>query len=165
MPFSETNPAMARLLDRVDTRAVVAAEIPQPLRAVVRDGWVRLGSGAYVLAALAGTRGGPYMDLVHEESTVNGRGMYDLDLPGGGPARETALLRRCLAYARAGLLGHPAGAAAAYVSLTLGECDGPVPTGYVTFCGRYEGVAPYVRSVAAFANDFVAVGVLERRRT
>ncbi|MFD8631281.1 hypothetical protein [Streptomyces sp. NPDC059533] len=43
MPFTETNPAMARLLARVDTCAVAAAEIPDSLRAVVCDGWVRLG--------------------------------------------------------------------------------------------------------------------------
>uniref|UniRef100_A0AAU2JW79 Uncharacterized protein n=1 Tax=Streptomyces sp. NBC_00049 TaxID=2903617 RepID=A0AAU2JW79_9ACTN len=165
MPFDETNPAMARLAARTDTRGIRPAELPEPLRDVLRAGWVRRGSGAYVLAAYARTSGGPYEDPVHEETTVNGRGTYDLDLPAAGPARETALLRRCIGYARAALAARPseAGPATAYVSLTLDGCDGPVRTGYVTFCGHHEGVAPYVRSMAALTDGSVAVGALERQ--
>ncbi|WP_374775893.1 hypothetical protein OG756_26925 [Streptomyces sp. NBC_01310] len=163
MPFDETSPAMRRLLARVDTAGIRETEIPEPLREALRGGWVRRGSGAYVLAAFARTPGGPYQDLVHEESTVNGRGMDDLDLPAVGPVREAAVLRRCIAYARAALAGRPAGAATAYVSLTLAGCDGPAPTGYVTLCGRYEGVRPYIRSVADLDDGSVAAGALERR--
>ncbi|MCX4714235.1 hypothetical protein [Streptomyces virginiae] len=67
---------------------------------------------------------GPFSDVVHEEYTVNGRGVTDHDLE-----------------------------ISAYISLSYGGPDDDHLTANVTFCGAHPGVLPYVADLEAFGTE------------
>lgn len=153
----EMNRSMARLLGRVDTGDITPAEVPPGFLRIVEAGWEVTPGGALVLSVLKSAPPGPFSDVVHEEYSVNGRGMTDHDLPPSGKERESRLLRRCLAYARIALLRADALRSAvelsAYVSLSYGGLADDHLTANVTFCGDHSGVRPYVTDLEAFASE------------
>ncbi|MFH9134643.1 hypothetical protein [Streptomyces sp. NPDC017524] len=73
-------------------------DIPPVFREVVERGWSVTASGGRVLTALRPETPGPYFDRLAEETTSNGRGMTDYDLPAAPHERTPLLVRRCLAY-------------------------------------------------------------------
>lgn len=161
----DMNRSMARLLGRVDTENITPDEVPPAFVQVVDEGWEVTPGGAHVLSALKSAPPGPFSDVVHEEYTVNGRGMTDHDLPASGEDRERRLLRRCMAYAgsallRAGALGS-AVEISAYISLSYGGAADDHLTANVTFCGDHPGVLPYVTDLEAFGAE----SLLRLRRT
>ncbi|WP_239078292.1 hypothetical protein [Streptomyces sp. SID9124] len=89
-----------------------------------------------------------YADRLAEETTVNGRGMTDYDLPTATDERAPVLVRRCLAYVAACLrrarddFGDTA--VKAYVTLSFADTDEAPLTAYVTFCTPLPDVRPYV---------------------
>ncbi|MET9687486.1 hypothetical protein ABZY81_03285 [Streptomyces sp. NPDC006514] len=153
----EMNRSMARLLGRVDTDGITPDEAPPGFLRIVEGGWEVTPGGAHVLSALKSAPPGPFSDVVHEEYTVNGRGMTDYDLPAAGEERESRLLRRCLAYARVALLRADALGSAveisAYVSLSYGGLADDHLTANVTFCGDHPGVRPYAADLEAFRSE------------
>ncbi|MFF5490517.1 hypothetical protein ACFY7Y_27775 [Streptomyces virginiae] len=161
----EINRSMARLLGRVDTKNITPDEVPPAFVQVVDEGWEVTPGGAHVLSALKSAPPGPFSDVVHEEYTVNGRGMTDHDLPASGEDRERRLLRRCVAYAGSALLRADALGSAveisAYLSLSYGGAAEDRLTANVTFCGDHPGVLPYVADLEAFRAE----SLLRLRRT
>ncbi|WP_301370244.1 hypothetical protein [Streptomyces xanthophaeus] len=161
----EMNRSMARLLGRVDTECITPDEVPPGFLRVVEGGWEVTAGGAHVLSALKSAPPGPFSDVVHEEYTVNGRGMTDHDLPASGEERESRLLRRCVAYAGTALLRADALGSAveisAYISLSYGGLNDDHLTANVTFCGAHPGVLPYAADLEAFETE----SILRLRRT
>ncbi|MGW8504418.1 hypothetical protein [Streptomyces sp. CLCI03] len=161
----EINRSMARLLGRVDTKNITPDEVPPAFVQVVDEGWEVTPGGAHVLSALKSAPPGPFSDVVHEEYTVNGRGMTDHDLPASGEDRERRLLRRCMAYAGSALLRADALGSvveiSAYISLSYGGAADDHLTANVTFCGDHPGVLPYVNDLEAFGAE----SLLRLRRT
>ncbi|MFJ6484475.1 MULTISPECIES: hypothetical protein [unclassified Streptomyces] len=153
----EMNRSMARLLGRVDTGGITPDEVPPGFLRIAEGGWEVTSGGAHVLSALKSAPPGPFSDVVHEEYTVNGRGMTDHDLPAAGEERESRLLRRCVAYARSCLLRTDALRSAvevsAYVSLSYGGLNDDHLTANVTFCGDHPGVRPYAADLEAFGSE------------
>ncbi|MFF4385369.1 hypothetical protein ACFY0G_01045 [Streptomyces sp. NPDC001552] len=153
----EMNRSMARLLGRVDTEGITPDEAPPGFLRIAEGGWEVTPRGAHVLSALKSAPPGPFSDVVHEEYTVNGRGMTDYDLPPSGEDREARLLRRCLAYARIALLRADALRStveiSAYVSLSYGGLADDHLTANVTFCGDHPGVRPYAADLEAFGFE------------
>ncbi|MFE7167090.1 hypothetical protein [Streptomyces sp. NPDC057616] len=105
------NAGMLDLLGGV-TPSAREQDVPEPFRAVVREGWI-LDGGAQLLTVLhSGYSGGgsqDFEDVVHYEATVNGRGMTDYDLPRSGTERLETLLRRSVGYACTALQAVPEG--------------------------------------------------------
>ncbi|MFG2233762.1 hypothetical protein ACGFNX_27880 [Streptomyces sp. NPDC048723] len=161
----EMNRSMARLLGRVDTEGITPDETPPEFLRIAEGGWEVTPGGAHVLSALKSAPPGPFSDVVHEEYTVNGRGMTDHDLPASGEERESRLLRRCVAYAGSALLRADALRStveiSAYVSLSYGGLADDHLTANVTFCGDHPGVPPYAADLEAFATE----ALLRLRRT
>ncbi|MFI2368410.1 hypothetical protein [Streptomyces sp. NPDC018833] len=152
------NRAMAEVLANVDTKDLTDADIPPMFLAISNEGWTTTPSGAYVLAALAASGpGGTYADLVHEEVTLNGRGMVDHDLPPKGRERVEPLVRRCLAYARRCLAGAEEVPVdpmlTAYVSVSESWTEERTVTAYVTFCRTHPGVSPYVTDPEDYRHE------------
>ncbi|CAM5672031.1 hypothetical protein SMICM304S_11919 [Streptomyces microflavus] len=91
-----------------------------------------------MLAELRPEVTGTYLDRLAEETTVNGRGMTDYDLPAAPRERTPLLVRRCLAYACACLreareeFGD--GEVKAYVSLSFADTEEGLLTSNVTGC-------------------------------
>ncbi|MFJ3724059.1 hypothetical protein ACIPYQ_16000 [Streptomyces sp. NPDC090045] len=155
----EMNRSMARLLGRVDTGDITPDEAPPGFLRIAEGGWEVTPGGAHVLSALKSAPPGPFSDVVHEEYTVNGRGMTDYDLPASGEDRESRLLRRCVAYAGSALLSADALRStvevSAYISLSYGGLADDHLTANVTFCGDHPGVRPYVADLEAFETESI----------
>ncbi|MFJ5937160.1 hypothetical protein [Streptomyces sp. NPDC093071] len=158
-----TNQQMRKLLDGVDLDGLSPSDVPPMFREVVERGWSVTGSGARVLTALLLVPAVAAFDRLAEETTVNGRGMTDHDLPTGPAAadeRADALLRRCLAYAAACLLAardrFRDDAVRAYVSLSPGGLDEDLLTAYVTFCTPRPDTPPYVPALEQVRGTAVA---------
>ncbi|WP_327735905.1 hypothetical protein OG749_21015 [Streptomyces nojiriensis] len=153
----EMNRSMARLLGRVDTGGITPDEAPAGFLRIAEGGWEVTPGGAHVLSALKSSPPGPFSDVVHEEYTVNGRGMTDYDLPACGEERESRLLRRCVAYARSALVRTDALRStvevSAYISLSYGGLADDHLTANVTFCGDHPGVPPYAADLEAFETE------------
>ncbi|MDX3534658.1 hypothetical protein PV721_09805 [Streptomyces sp. MB09-01] len=160
----EMNRSMARLLGRVDTEGITPDEVPPGFLRIAEGGWEVAPSGAHVLSALKSAPSGPFSDVVHEEYTVNGRGMTDYDLPASGKDRESRLLRRCVAFASSCLLRgdelRSTVEVSAYISMSYGGLADDHLTANVTFCGDHPGVRPY----AADLDAFETVSILKLRR-
>ncbi|SCK42841.1 hypothetical protein YUYDRAFT_05328 [Streptomyces sp. ScaeMP-e48] len=96
-----------------------------------------------MLAELRPEVTGTYLDRLVEETTVNGRGMTDYDLPAAPHERTPLLVRRCLAYACACLREAQEefgdGQVKAYVSLSIADTEEGLLTSNVTFCTPFSG--------------------------
>ncbi|AGK78236.1 hypothetical protein SFUL_3305 [Streptomyces microflavus DSM 40593] len=99
-------------------------------------------AGGRVLAELRPEAPGTYLDRLAEETTVNGRGMTDYDLPAAPHERTPLLVRRCLAYACACLRDAREefgdGEVKAYVSLSFADTEEGLLTSNVTFCTSFS---------------------------
>ncbi|MFC7933536.1 hypothetical protein [Streptomyces cinereoruber] len=158
-----TNPWMRRLLADAGPGTPSPADGSPLFREVVEEGWSTTESGARVLTALRPERDGFHSDRLAEETTVNGRGMTDLDLPVGPAAvdeRARVLLRRCLAYSAACLRAardrFGDDAVRAYVSLSFGGLDEDLLTASVTFCTPLPDVRPHIAALERVRDAAVA---------
>ncbi|MER5960961.1 hypothetical protein [Streptomyces sp. NPDC002057] len=154
---------MRKLLTEVDLTGLSSSDVPPMFREVVERGWSVTGSGARVLTDLRTDPDGSHFDRLAEETTVNGRGMTDYDLPAepaAADARASVLLRRCLAYAADCLraAGEQFGddAVRAYVSLSLGGLDDDLLTAQVTFCTPLPDTPPYIAGLEQVQDAAVA---------
>ncbi|MFF9196621.1 hypothetical protein ACF09L_15570 [Streptomyces sp. NPDC014779] len=154
---------MRKLLADADLTGLSSSDIPPMFQEVVERGWSVTGSGARVLTDLLPDPAGPHFDRLAEETTVNGRGMTDYDLPtepAAADERATVLLRRCLAYADACLrtaqehFGDDE--VRAYVSLSLGGLDDDLLTAQVTFCTPLPDAPPYIADLEQVRDAAVA---------
>ncbi|MFJ5274054.1 hypothetical protein [Streptomyces sp. NPDC088358] len=151
------NRMMAAMMQRTDVTRLSGTDIPSPFRDVAGRGWTVGSEGAVLLTELAGGTVGSFFDVVQEETSVNGRGMTDHDLPDSGHDREEQLLRRCLAYSF-GCLESAAGqfgerSVSAYVSLSAGGLDDDTLTANVTFSMRRPDIAPYVADIESHVDE------------
>ncbi|CAO0830777.1 putative protein OS=Streptomyces microflavus OX=1919 GN=Smic_36590 PE=4 SV=1 [Streptomyces microflavus] len=143
-----SNPWMREILRATDFAGLSDQDIPPPFREVVGRGWAVTPAGGRVLAELRPEVTGTYLDRLAEETTVNGRGMTDYDLPAAPRERTPLLVRRCLAYACACLreareeFGD--GEVKAYVSLSFADTEEGLLTSNVTFCTPLPDVRPYI---------------------
>ncbi|MER7700779.1 hypothetical protein [Streptomyces sp. NPDC096095] len=139
---------MREILRAADVTGLSDQDIPPLFREVVGRGWSVTPGGGRVLSDLRPEAPGRYVDRLAEETTVNGRGMTDYDLPAAPDERTPLLVRRCLAYVCACLrkaqeeFGDTD--VQAYVSLSFAETDEGPLTSNVTFCTPLPGVRPYI---------------------
>ncbi|MEU0372104.1 hypothetical protein ABZ070_17930 [Streptomyces sp. NPDC006283] len=156
-----SNQQMADLLADADLTGLSVRDIPPMFREVVERGWSLTGSGARVLTDLRPDEDRSYFDRLAEETTVNGRGMTDWDLPAGaGKDRAEVLLRRSLAYIGACLRSAEKEfgdqQVLAYLSLSLGGTDDDLLTAHVTFCTPRPDTPPYVADLEQVRDAAVA---------
>ena len=143
--------AMRELAARANLGTVTSVDLPPGAEEILNAGWEREPGGAWVLAALrrsyAGRRAA-YDDLTGYEAAVNGRAVYDLDLPRGAE-RAVLLLRRGYALSRAVLeqarLVSDAPAITALITVSLSFTEDPDWVGNLTFWAEHEGEQPYVK--------------------
>jgi hypothetical protein len=141
--------AMSDLAASVKLDTVTAADLPPHAAEILASGWVKEDNGAWVLAALqrsySGERAG-FDDLTGYEAAVNGRAVYDLDLPRDDD-RAGLLLRRGYALIHEALEqirsipGSQVVTGLMTVSLSLTE--DPMWVGNCTFWAEHEGEEPY----------------------
>ncbi|MEU5283037.1 hypothetical protein AB0G97_03310 [Streptomyces sp. NPDC020755] len=147
-------------------------DIPPVFREVVERGWSVTASGGRVLTALRPEIPGPYFDRLAEETTSNGRGMTDYDLPAPPHERTPRLVRRCMAYVCACLrtAQEEFGDAEvrAYVFLSFADIDTDADadidadadpgllTSNVTFCTPLPDVRPYIPALEDVQDAAVA---------
>ncbi|MEW1692476.1 hypothetical protein ACIQOF_36515 [Streptomyces sp. NPDC091265] len=137
-------------------------------REVVERGWSLTPAGGRVLTDLLLENPPEYSDRLAEETTINGRGMTDYDLPTATDERAPVLVRRCLAYVAACLqraqedFGDTA--VRAYVSLSFADTDEAPLTSHVTFCTPLPDALPYISDIEsvkdAAVGEFSAEGCL-----
>ncbi|MFI1657313.1 hypothetical protein ACH4ZU_20740 [Streptomyces sp. NPDC020472] len=158
-----TNQWMRKLLTDADLTGLSSSDVPPMFQEVVERGWSVTGSGARVLTDLRPDPAGSYFDRLAEETTVNGRGMTDYDLPtepAAADERTNVLLRRCLAYAadclRAARDHFGDDRVRAYVSLSLGGLDDDLLTAQVTFCTPLPDTPPYIADLERVRDAAVA---------
>lgn len=129
-------------------------------REVVERGWSTTPAGGRVLTGLRPEVSATYSDRLGEETTVNGRGMTDYDLPAATDERAPVLVRRCLAYVAVCLRGAQEHfgdtAVKAYVSLSFADTDEAPLTSNVTFCTPFPDVLPYIADIEGVADAGVA---------
>ncbi|MCZ0983027.1 hypothetical protein O1L60_39795 [Streptomyces diastatochromogenes] len=166
---------MRELMTDADLTGLSSSDVPPMFQEVVERGWSVTGSGARVLTDLRpDDPAGSYFDRLAEETTVNGRGMTDYDLPtdptdpassstaaaAAANERTNVLLRRCLAYTAACLrtardhFGDDH--VRAYVSLSLGGLDDDLLTAHVTFCTPLPDTPPYLPGLEQVRHAAVA---------
>ncbi|MFJ6610010.1 hypothetical protein ACIQPT_06980 [Streptomyces sp. NPDC091289] len=139
---------MKRILLATDLTGLGDQDIPPMFRDVVERGWSVTAAGGRVLNGLRPAAPGSWADRLTEETTVNGRGMTDYDLPAAPHERTRLLVRRCLAYVCACLrtaeevFGDTQ--VKAYVSLSFADTDEGLFTSNVTFCTPLPDVHPYI---------------------
>ncbi|MFD8801468.1 hypothetical protein [Streptomyces atroolivaceus] len=154
-----SNPWMRALLEETDVEGLTPRDIPPPFREVAERGWTFTAAGGRVLAGLSPETPARHSDRLVEETTVNGRGMTDHDLPVAPAERTPLLVRRCLAYVCACLssareqFGDTQ--VRACVSLSYADTDDCLLTAYVTFCTPLPDVPPYVRELEEVENTAV----------
>ncbi|MEU8888997.1 hypothetical protein [Streptomyces sp. NPDC048442] len=150
---------MRALLEEADVKGLNAEDIPPMFREVAERGWSTSPSGARILTDLR-LPARAYYDRLEEETTVNGRGMTDYDLPAAADERPPLLLRRCLAYVCACLdkaqeeFGDSL--VKAYVSLSFADTEDALLTSNVTFCTPLPDVHPYISDLESVENSAVA---------
>ncbi|MGN5633834.1 hypothetical protein [Streptomyces sp. AC154] len=129
-------------------------------REVVEGGWSLTSAGGRVLTGLLLDIPPRYSDRLAEETTVNGRGMTDYDLPAATDERAPLLVRRCLAYVTACLhraQGHFGDTAVkSYISFSFADTDRALLTSNVTFCTPLPDVLPYIRDIESVTDAAVA---------
>ncbi|MGW0671834.1 hypothetical protein [Streptomyces sp. NPDC002746] len=150
---------MRALLQETDTAGLGAQDIPPEFREVVERGWSLTPAGGRVLTDLLIKDAPQFSDRLAEETTVNGRGMTDYDLPTATDERAPVLVRRCLAYIAACLrraqedFGDTA--VRAYVSLPFADTDEAPLTSNVTFCTPLPDVLPYISDLESVKDAAV----------
>ncbi|HET6356383.1 hypothetical protein [Streptomyces sp.] len=150
---------MSELLQEFPVVDLKDEDTPPMFLEVKREGWSYTPNGARVLTGLIPDVAAPYFDVLQEETSINGRGMIDYDLPPTGPERTGTLLQRCLSYAFGALdMANKAFGdqkVRAYVSLSLGGGDDDTMTANVTFCTTDPNVAPYIRDLENVQNEAI----------
>ncbi|MFJ4825634.1 hypothetical protein ACIP5L_20410 [Streptomyces bacillaris] len=156
---------MREILRTTDVTDLSDRDIPSMFREVVERGWSVTASGGRVLTDLRPEASGAYVDRLSEETTINGRGMTDYDLPAAPHERTPLLVRRCLAYVRACLrkaqeeFGDTK--VKAYVSLSFADTEESLLTSNVTFCTPLPDVRPYIPDLETVTDAAVAEISLE----
>ncbi|MFC8622347.1 hypothetical protein [Streptomyces anulatus] len=151
---------MWEILRTTDVTELSGRDIPPTFLEVVERGWSLTAAGGRVLTGLRSEASGTYVDRLAEESTINGRGMTDYDLPAAPDERTHLLVRRCLAYVCACLrkaqeeFGDTQ--VKAYVSLSFADTEEALLTSNVTFCTPLPDVRPYIPGLEAVADAAVA---------
>ncbi|MEU9927599.1 hypothetical protein [Streptomyces anulatus] len=116
--------------------------------------------GGQVLTDLLPENLPEYADRLAEETTVNGRGMTEYDLPAATDERTSLLVRRCLAYVAARLHGSQEHfddtAVKSYVSFSFADTDEALLTSNVTFCTPLPDVRPYIPDLERVTDAAVA---------
>lgn len=160
-----SNPRMREILRTTEVSDLTDEEIPPMFREVAERGWSVTPSGGRVLTDLRPETSNTYADRLAEETTINGRGMTDYDLPAAPHERTPLLIRRCLAYVCACLrkahehFGDTQ--VKAYVSLSFADTEEALLTSNVTFCTPLPDVRPYIPDVEAVTDAAVAEITLE----
>lgn len=160
-----SNPRMREILRTTDVTGLSDRDIPLMFREVVERRWSLTAAGGRVLTDLRPEAPGTYVDRLAEETTINGRGMTDHDLPAAPDERTPLLVRRCLAYAFACLrkaqeeFGDTQ--VKAYVSLSFADTEEALLTSHVTFCTPLPDVRPYIPDLDAVTDAAVAEISLE----
>ncbi|WP_329157489.1 hypothetical protein OHA63_19030 [Streptomyces anulatus] len=156
---------MREILRTTDVTGLGDRDIPPKFLEVVERGWSLTAAGGRVLTGLRPETPGTYVDRLAEETTINGRGMTDYDLPAAPDERTPRLLRRCLAYVCACLrkaqeeFGDTQ--VKAYVSLSFADTEEALLTSNVTFCTPLPDVRPYIPDLEAVVDAAVAEISLE----
>ncbi|WP_046778589.1 hypothetical protein [Streptomyces yangpuensis] len=151
---------MTELLAQYPPTGLTDDDIPSLFREVKEEGWSYTPNGARVLTGLLPDFAASYSDVLREETSINGRGMTDYDLPVAESERTRPLLRRCLAYALACLdeaekkFGDQE--VRSYVVLSLGGVDDDLLTATVTFCTHDPNTNPYIPDLENVQNEAVA---------
>ncbi|WP_406095136.1 hypothetical protein [Streptomyces sp. NBC_01013] len=128
-------------------------------REVVERGWSLTPTGGRVLTDLLPEDLPAYSDRLSEETTINGRGMTDYDLPTATNERAPLLVRRCLAYVAACLqraqedFGDTA--VKSYVSFSFADTDEALLTSNITFCTPLPDVRPYIPGLESVKDSAV----------
>ncbi|CAH9416007.1 MULTISPECIES: hypothetical protein [Streptomyces albovinaceus subgroup] len=155
-----SNARMRELLRATGVSGLGHHDIPPLFRDVAERGWSVTAAGGRVLNGLRPETPGRYVDRLSEETTVNGRGMTDYDLPAAPHERTPLLVRRCLAYVCACLrkareqFGDSR--VRAYVSLSYADTDEGLLTSNVTFCTPLADVRPYIPGLEQVRDAAVA---------
>ncbi|MEU3703153.1 hypothetical protein AB0E82_12760 [Streptomyces anulatus] len=156
---------MWKILRATDITGLSHRNIPLMFREVVECGWSVAAAGGRVLTDLIPEAPGAYGDRLAEETTVNGRGMTDYDLPAAPDERTPLLVRRCLAYVCACLrkaqeeFGDTQ--VKVCVSLSFADTEEALLTSNVTFCTPLPDVRPYIPDLEAVTDAAVAEISLE----
>ncbi|MFH9465881.1 hypothetical protein ACH4LT_01055 [Streptomyces clavifer] len=155
-----SNARMRALLRETDTTGLSSQDIPPLFREVVERGWSMTPAGGRVLTDLLPETLPDSFDRLAEETTVNGRGMTDYDLPAATDERAPLLVRRCLAYVAACLRGAQEHfgdtAVKSYVSFSFADTDEALLTSNVTFCTPLPDVRPYIPDLESVTDAAVA---------
>lgn len=160
-----SNPRMREILRTTDVTELSGRDIPPVFLEVVERGWSLTAAGGRVLTGLRPEASGTYVDRLAEETTINGRGMTDYELPAAPGERTPLLVRRCLAYVCACLrkaqeeFGDTQ--VKAYVSLSCADTEEALLTSNVTFCTPLPDVRPYLPDLEAVRDAAVAEISLE----
>ncbi|MEU7738481.1 hypothetical protein AB0B51_36535, partial [Streptomyces griseus] len=140
-----SSPRMREILQTTDITDLSDQDIPSMFLEVVERGWSLTAADGRVLTDLRPDAPGTYVDRLAEETTINGRGMTDYDLPAAPDERTPRLVRRCLAYVCACLrkaqVEFGDTQVKAYVSLSFADTEEALLTSNVTFCTPQAGVA------------------------
>ncbi|MFD9723621.1 hypothetical protein [Streptomyces sp. NPDC059072] len=151
---------MTRLLSDHPLAELTDEDIPPSLRRVKEKGWSYTPNGSRVLTGLIPKATPPYVEVLQEETWINGRGMPCHDLPRAESERTGPLLRRCFAYAFACLVEAERRfgdqEVLAYVILSLGGLDDDLLTATVTFCTRDPNTKPYIFDIENVRDAAVA---------
>ncbi|MCR8946292.1 MULTISPECIES: hypothetical protein [Streptomyces] len=156
---------MREILRTTEVTNLSDQDIPPMFREVVERGWSVTAAGGRVLTDLRPETSGTYVDRLAEETTINGRGMTDYDLPAAPGERTPLLVRRCLAYVCACLRKAQEEfrdtQVKAYVSLSFADTEEALLTSNVTFCTPLPDVRPYIPNLEAVTDAAVAEISLE----
>lgn len=156
---------MREILRTTEITNLSDQDIPPMFREVVERGWSVTAAGGRVLTDLRPETSGTYVDRLEEETTINGRGMTDYDLPATPDERTPLLVRRCLAYVCACLRKAQEEfrdtQVKAYVSLSFADTEEALLTSNVTFCTPLPDVRPYIPNLETVTDAAVAEISLE----
>lgn len=117
-------------------------------------------AGGRVLTDLLPENLPEHADRLAEETTVNGRGMREYDLPAATDKRTSLVIRTCLAYVSACLHGTQEHfddtAVKSYVSFSFADTDEALLKSNVTFCTPLPDVRPYIPDLERVTDAAVA---------